>query len=64
MLGIKQRDDDWIAIDRDAIWTVTASDLATRGKNTPLLGRSLRGRVVVAVVGGEVRFDGGVRATA
>ncbi|HEY3218767.1 MAG TPA: dihydroorotase [Candidatus Limnocylindria bacterium] len=64
VLGIPQRDDDWIAIDRDAVWTVTASELATRGKNTPLLGRSLRGRVVLAVVGGEVRFDGGVRATA
>ncbi len=63
VLGISQRDDDWIAIDRDAAWTVTASDLATRGKNTPLLGRSLRGRVVLAVVGGEVRYDGGVRAT-
>jgi dihydroorotase len=64
VLGIPQRDDDWIAIDRDAVWTVTASELVTRGKNTPLLGRSLRGRVVLAVVGGEVRFDGGVRATA
>ena len=64
VLGIPQPDDDWIAIDRDARWTVTARDLITRGKNTPLLGRSLQGRVVLAVVGGEVRFDGGVRATA
>ena len=64
VLGIPQRDDDWIAIDRDATWTVTASDVATRGKNTPLLGRALRGRVVLAVVGGEVRFDGRVRVTA
>ena len=64
VLGIPPGDDDWIAIDRDATWTVVASDLATLGKNTPLLGRRLRGRVVRAVVGGEVRFDGGVRATA
>ena len=64
VLGLPQRDDDWIAIDRDAAWTVAASDLASRGKNTPLLGRALRGRVALAVVGGEVRFDGGVRVTA
>jgi dihydroorotase len=64
VLGIAQRDDDWIAIDRDATWTVDAAGLATLGKNTPLLGRTLRGRVMLAVVGGEVRFDAGVRAAA
>ena len=64
VLGIAQGDEDWIAIDRDATWTVTAAGLATLGKNTPLLGQTLRGRVVVAVVGGELRFDAGVRATA
>ncbi len=64
VLGIAQHDDDWIAIDRDATWTVTAAELATLGKNTPLLGRTLRGRVALAVVGGEVRFDTGVHATA
>ena len=45
-------------------WTVVAADLATRGKNTPLLGRELRGRVVHAVVGGEVRYEGAVFAGA
>jgi dihydroorotase len=64
VLGIAQRDDDWIAIDRERTWTVTGAELATLGKNTPLLGQTLRGRVVLAVVGGEVRFDAGVRATA
>ena len=64
VLGIAQHDDDWIAIDRDAAWTVTADALATMGKNTPLLGRELRGRVVHAVVGGEVRYEAGVRAGA
>ena len=64
VLGIAQHDDDWIAIDQGATWTVAATDLVTLGKNTPLLGRTLRGRVVLAVVGGEVRFDGGVRAAA
>jgi len=52
-------DDDWIAIDREAEWTVEASSLASKGKNTPLLGRRLRGRVVLAVIDGKVRFDAG-----
>jgi dihydroorotase len=64
VLGIGQHDDDWIAIDPGATWTVTAAGLATKGKNTPLLGRELRGRVVHAVVGGEVRYEAGVVATA
>ena len=64
VLGITPSDDDWIAIDRRARWTVTARDLATRGKNTPLLGRELVGRVVRAVVGGETRFEGEVRGKA
>lgn len=61
VLGIPLRDDDWIAIDPDAEWTVTAESLASLGKNTPLLKRTLRGRVVYAVVGGEVRYEGGLR---
>ncbi len=64
VLGITPSDDDWIAIDREVRWTVTASELATLGKNTPLLGRELVGRVVRAVVGGETRFDGGVHGKA
>ncbi|HKW77522.1 MAG TPA: dihydroorotase [Candidatus Limnocylindria bacterium] len=64
VLGIAPRDDDWIAIDRDATWTVTAEGLTTLGKNTPLLGRELRGRAVRAVVGGEVRYDAGIGAVA
>ncbi len=64
VLGITPSDDDWIAIDRGARWTVTAGELHTLGKNTPLLGRELVGRVVRAVVGGETRFDGGVRGKA
>ena len=62
LLGLRPSEDDWIAIDEDATWTVRASDLSSLGKNTPLLGRELRGRVILAAVGGDVRFDGGVRA--
>jgi dihydroorotase len=61
VLGISLPDNDWIAIDPNAEWTVTAESLASLGKNTPLLGQMLRGRVVYAVVGGEVRYEGGLR---
>jgi dihydroorotase len=61
VLGIPLPDDDWIAIDPEADWTVSADALVSLGKNTPLLGRVLPGRVVYAVVGGEVRYEGGVR---
>jgi len=61
VLGMSPREDDWIAIDPDAEWTVTGGALASLGKNTPLLGLALRGRVVYAVVGGEVRYEGGLR---
>jgi dihydroorotase len=64
VLGIAQHDDDWIAIDPDALWTASAGELGTLGKNTPLLGRELRGRVVHAVVAGEVRHEAGVGAGA
>ena len=61
VLGIAVRDDDWIAIDTDTEWTATADSLVSLGKNTPVLGRTLRGRVVYAVVGGEARYEGGLR---
>jgi dihydroorotase len=64
VLGITPSDDDWIAIKLDEPWVVSAQGLTSLGKNTPLIGQTLRGRVVVAVVGGQVRFDGGVRGKA
>ncbi len=48
--------EDLIVVDPALEWTVTADALASKGKNTPLLGRRLRGRVVAAVVEGEVRY--------
>ena len=64
VLGITPDPDDWIAIDRDERWTVTANDLVTLGKNTPLLGLELTGRVVCAAVGGEVRYERAPRGEA
>jgi dihydroorotase len=48
--------DDLVLLDPDLEWTVAPEALASKGKNTPLLGRILRGRVLAAVVDGEVRY--------
>jgi len=61
ILGLPLHQDDWVAIDLDVDWTVTPEALQSMGKNTPLMGRKLRGRVVYAVVGGEARYEGGLR---
>jgi dihydroorotase len=64
ILRIAMPEDDWIAIDEKAVWTPRAADLRTLGKNTPLLGRELHGRVAIAVVGGETRYEAGAHAEA
>lgn len=46
----------------EAEWTVDTEAFVSKGKNSPLHGASLRGRVVVTVVGGEVVFEDGSSA--
>jgi dihydroorotase len=46
---------DICIFDPDSRWTVSADALWSKGKNTPLLGAELRGRVTCTIVGGEVR---------
>jgi dihydroorotase len=48
---------DLVVFDRSATWTVTADALASRGTNTPLLGRELAGAVLLTVAGGRVAFE-------
>ena len=57
VLGIEVPADDLVVIDPRASWTPDAASLRSLGKNTPLLGRALTGRVVAVAVGGELRFD-------
>ncbi len=64
VLGITPSTDDWIAIKVDEPWIVSAQDLTSLGKNTPLLGVGLRGRVMVAAVGGDVRYERAARGEA
>ena len=45
---------DIAIIDPDAEWVVDTAQFASKGKNTPLQGATLRGKVRATVVGGEV----------
>ena len=45
---------DLVVLDPDAEWTVDPTEFASLGRNTPLAGRTLRGRVVATVYGGKV----------
>jgi dihydroorotase len=47
---------DLVVFDRGARWTVGAETLASQGKNTPLIGRDLPGRVLLTVAGGRVAY--------
>jgi dihydroorotase len=60
VLGIALAEEDWIAIDRDAEWLVTAEGLVSKGKNTPLLGRTVTGRVVHVSMSGKTKLGGEV----
>ena len=48
---------DLVVFDRGERWEVTRTSLASRGKNSPLLGRSLAGRVLLTVAGGRIAYE-------
>jgi dihydroorotase len=48
---------DLVVFDRSESWTVTADALASRGKNTPLLGMALPGRVLLTIAGGRLAYE-------
>jgi dihydroorotase len=50
---------DLVVVDRSAGWTVTPASLRSRGKNSPLLGRELRGVVRLTLAGGRVAYEDG-----
>ena len=49
---------DVVLLDPDAEWTVEPEVFASKGKNTPLAGSTLRARVMIAIYGGRIAFDG------
>jgi dihydroorotase len=46
-----------VVIDRSATWTVTAASLRSKGKNSPLLGMTLPGRVLLTMAAGEIAYE-------
>jgi dihydroorotase len=48
---------DLVVFDRGDRWLVTPEVLATKGRNTPLLGRELNGRVLVTIAGGRIAYQ-------
>jgi dihydroorotase len=49
---------DICIFDPDERWILRPESLQSRGKNSPLLGAELRGRVKFTIVGGEVVHAG------
>ncbi|HKS71204.1 MAG TPA: amidohydrolase family protein, partial [Ktedonobacterales bacterium] len=48
---------DITVFDPDAEWTVASEEMASRGKNTPLAGVTLRGRVIQTWLGGRLVYE-------
>jgi dihydroorotase len=48
---------DLVVFDRSAAWRVDEASLASKGKNTPLLGRELPGVVLLTVAGGRIAYE-------
>lgn len=44
---------DFVLFDQDETWTVSAETMHSKSKNTPLLGRTLRGRVAAHFLAGK-----------
>jgi dihydroorotase len=48
---------DLVVFDRSESWLVTAEALVSRGKNSPLLGRELAGRVLFTMAAGRMAYE-------
>jgi dihydroorotase len=48
---------DLVVFDRADGWKVTPESLLSKGKNTPLLGRELPGRVLLTIAGGRLAYQ-------
>jgi len=48
---------DLVVFDRADRWTVTPASLLSKGKNSPLLGRELPGRVLLTIAGGRLAYE-------
>jgi dihydroorotase len=52
---------DVCVIDPEVVWTVAASKMASKSRNTPFEGREVVGAPVLTLLGGRASFDPGAR---
>jgi dihydroorotase len=50
---------DMVLVDPDEVWTIDAARLRTKSKNTPFLGRTVTGRVLMTIAAGKIVFESG-----
>jgi dihydroorotase len=48
---------DVVVVDPDLEWQVTPDDILSKGRNTPFLGKTMRGRAVLTLAAGTVLCD-------
>jgi dihydroorotase len=48
---------DLVVFDRADRWVVTEESLRSKGKNSPLIGRELSGRVLLTIAGGRLAYE-------
>jgi dihydroorotase len=48
---------DLVVFDRSDRWTVTPESLLSKGKNSPLIGRELPGRVLLTIAAGRLAYE-------
>jgi dihydroorotase len=51
-------DADITVIDPKLEWQVDVQKFRSRGKNSPFHGRQMRGKAILTIVGGEIKYDG------
>ncbi|HQN67593.1 MAG TPA: dihydroorotase [Smithellaceae bacterium] len=54
----KGADADITVIHPELAWSVDAAAFHSLGKNSPFSGRKLKGRAVLTIVGGDIKYDG------
>lgn len=54
----KGADADITVIHPELAWSVDAAAFRSLGKNSPFSGRKLKGRAVLTIVGGDIKYDG------
>ena len=51
-------DADITVIDPEHTWTVDVKNFVSRGKNSPFSGRKMKGRAILTIVAGDIKYDG------